>query len=371
LALEFVRSARASSPGLRHPALLKPTGEIVASTLSLRLDRFLEENVMHPMKNLLRNMVALVAGAACALGVLAQATYPNRPLQLVVIQPPGTTTDVVARAIADKLGQRLGAPIVVVNKAGGGGTIATEFVAKASPDGYTFLVSNAAMAANPFLFKRLPYDTSRDFVPVGLLGESPYLVIVNNGLGAKNIKDFIAYAKQHPGRVNYASGGVGSGTHLTCALFAAKAGIQMTHIPYTQASAIGTDLIGGLVQVMCPPTPSAAQLVRDGKTTILGSSAHVDMKEPFVAPSISRSARIDFHSMNWNGLFAPSKTPTDVLAKMQTALVQTLEDPEVQQRFKAMGMTPRPLVGPQFQSYFRAELAKWGPVVKASGATLD
>lgn len=319
----------------------------------------------------------LRVASLCALGLVtpwsatAQSSFPSRPIQLVTIQPPGTTTDLIARAVADKLGQRLGTAVIIVNKPGSGGTIATDFVAKAAPDGHTLLVTNLAMAANPFLFKSLPYDTGRDFVGIGLLGESPYLVIVNNELGARNIGEFIAYARKHPRTVNYASGGVGSGTHLTCALLGAKAGIEMTHVPYTQSAAIGPDLLSNRVQLMCPPPPSAGQLVREDKTTILGSSGMTDMKEPFVAPSIAKAAQIDFESTNWNGLFAPAKTPKEVVQKVGDTLAQVLADPEVQQRFKTMGMTPNPLIGAKFEAFFRAEVAKWGPIVKASGAKLD
>lgn len=324
-----------------------------------------------PLKSILRAAVMCTVPALVPWQASAQGGFPSRPIQMITIQPPGTTTDLVARVVADKLGQRLGTPIIIVNKPGSGGTIATDFVAKSVPDGHTLLVTNLAMAANPFLFKSLPYDTQRDFVGVGLLGESPYLVIVNNELGARTINDFIAYAKKHPRAINYASGGVGSGTHLTCALLAAKAGVELTHVPYTQSAAIGPDLLSNRVQIMCPPPPSAGQLVREGKTSVLGSSGPSDMTEPFIAPSIAKAAGIDFESTNWNGLFAPAKTPKPVLDKLQSALSQVLADPEVQQRFKSMGMTPKPLVGESFNAFVRAEVAKWGPIVKATGAKLD
>jgi tripartite-type tricarboxylate transporter receptor subunit TctC len=354
----------------------------IAVNLFYRQNRFLpldfapsaankETLSMTPLRNVLR------AAALCAVAIVArspanaQGDFPSRPIQLVTVQSAGTTTDLVARSIADKLGQRLGTAVLVVNKPGSGGNIATDYVAKAPPDGYTLLVTNLAMAANPFLYRSLPYDPSRDFTGVGLLGESPYLVIVNNELGARTIGEFIAYAKQHPRKVNYASGGIGSGTHLTCALFAARAGIEMTHVPYAQSAAIGPDLLSNRVQVMCPPPPSAPQIVREGKTTVIGSTGLTDMTEPYAAPSIAKAAHIDFESTNWNGLFAPAKTPKRVLEKLQGALAQTLADPEVQQRFKTMGMTPNPLIGEKFNAFFRGEVAKWGPIVKATGAKLD
>jgi tripartite-type tricarboxylate transporter receptor subunit TctC len=316
-----------------------------------------------------------VRGALALLAVTgsvhAQTDYPTKPIQIVTSFPAGMATDIVARVIADKLSQRIGQQVYVTNKPGGGGIIATESVAKAAPDGYTLLVANPALATNAFLYKKLPYNTTRDFVGVALLGESPYLIVVNPELGARTIQEFIAIAKKNPRAINYVSGGMGGATHLACELFATKAGIEMTHVPYINMSNLTPDLWANRVQVACFPTPSAVPLTKDGKMLALGASTATAVKEPIAVPSVKEATGIDYIASNWNGLFAPSRTPRPILEKLAKAMEQVLADPEVKTKLASLGMTPNPIFLGDFDKYFQAELQRWEPVIKLTGVSLD
>jgi tripartite-type tricarboxylate transporter receptor subunit TctC len=324
-----------------------------------------------------RKTIATIIGVTLlsALGfgrtALAQADYPSKPIQIVTSFPAGMATDIVARVIADKLSQRLGQPVVVVNKPGGGGIIATDSVAKAAPDGYTLLVANPALATNAFLYKKLPYNTARDLSGVALIGESPYIIVVNPELGAKTTQEFIALAKKSPKTINYVSGGIGGATHLACALFAAKAGIEMTHVPYVSMANLTPDLWSNRVQVACFPTPSAVPLTKDGKMIAIGASSPTDVTDPISVPSVKAATGLDYIASNWNGMFAPSKTPKLIMQKLSAAMDQVLADDEVKAKLKTLGMTPRPLFLDDFDKYFQADMQRWEPVIKATGATLD
>lgn len=313
--------------------------------------------------------VISVAGLFC--GAQAQTDYPNKPVQIITSFPAGMATDIVARVIADKLTQHLGQSVYVTNKPGGGGIIATDAVAKAAPDGYTLLVANPALAANPFLYKNLPYNTVRDFSGVALLGESPYIIVVNPQLGVKTIAEFVALAKKSPKTINYVSAGVGGATHLACALFATKAGIELTHVPYTSMSNITPDLWSNRVQVACFPTPSAVPLTRDGKMVALGTSSAIAMTEPIFVPSVKESTGIDYIASNWNALFAPSKTPKPIMQKLAQAMEKVLADEEVKQKFKTLGLTPNPMFLENVDKYFKDDMQRWAPVIKSTGTTLD
>jgi tripartite-type tricarboxylate transporter receptor subunit TctC len=324
-----------------------------------------------------RSMTAALGVAALSLlgfahhDAHAQAEYPTKPIQIITSFPAGMATDIVARVIADKLSQKIGQTVYVTNKPGGGGIIATDAVAKAAPDGYTLLVANPALATNAFLYKKLPYDTKRDFAGVALLGESPYLIVVNPAVGARTLQEFVTIAKSKPKAINYVSGGMGGATHLACALFAHKAGIEMTHVPYVSMSNVTPDLWENRAQVACFPTPSAVPLTKDGKMLALGASSPKAMTDPIAVPSVRESAGIDYIASNWNGLFAPAKTPKPIMQKLAKAMEQVLADADVKARLAGIGMSPNPLFLDDFDRYFDADLQRWEPVIRMTGVTLD
>jgi len=326
--------------------------------------------------NLVRYARAVGVATAVALGLApaasrADTNYPSKPVQIVSAFAAGSATDLVARVVADKLGQKLAGQVYVTSKPGASGILATETVAKSAPDGYTLLVTNPSIIANTFLFSRLPFNLERDFAGVSLIGESPYVVIVTPELGVKTIQELVQLARSKPKSINYASGGLGTAMHLTCELLARRAGIELTVVPYANVANIGTDFQTNRVQMMCVPIPSAMQFVRPGKAIPLGVTSSVPLTEPLRAPSIQQATGLEVLATSWNGLLAPARTPPAVMQKLAKAMEDVLQDPEVRQKLMDAGLTPNPVLLKDFDAYLRKELEVWGPVVKATGVKLD
>lgn len=315
-------------------------------------------------------LIFVVALAAASLCAHAQ-DYPSKPVQLVSAVPIGSATDLLARQLSDRLGPRLGGSVIVVNKPGAGGIIATEFAAKSPADGYTLLFGNAALAANPFLYKKLPYDAQRDFAGIALVAESPYVVVVNNELGVKSMQALVALARAKPASINFASAGVGTATHLACELLARRAGVQFTHVPYSNTGAIGADLQSNTVQLMCSPPASIIPLLKNGRVSMIGVSALQPMTEPVAVPSVKQSTGIDFVASQWFGLFAPEKTPKPVLQRIAKAVEGVTGDAEFQQKLRDSALSSKPVFLTEFDEYLRKDMALWGPVVQATGVKLD
>ncbi|MSQ73999.1 MAG: tripartite tricarboxylate transporter substrate binding protein [Betaproteobacteria bacterium] len=313
--------------------------------------------------------IFLPALIAAAIDAKAQDNYPSRPIEMVTTFAAGMTTDVVARIVAEKLTQRLGQPVTVQNKPGAGGTIATQSVAIAPPDGYTLLMLNSAHSVNPFLYQSLQYDTIRDFAGVALVAETPIVIFASPSLGVRNLKELIALAKQKPGSINYPSSGIGSTSHLAGAAFATLVGIDMVHVPYKTQSAQTADFLAGRVQVaFVPPTAYLSQAIQ-GKFLTLGVATVEPMREPFVVPSVKEMTNLDYIFVNWYGLLAPAKTPSPILERLSRTVVQILEEEDVKEKYKALLLTPRRVVVlREFDALIRADRDRMGPVVKASGA---
>lgn len=297
----------------------------------------------------------------------AQESYPSRPVQMIVTFPSGMTTDIIARIFAEKMSQRLGQPVVVQNRPGAAGTIATQSVAVAAADGYTLLMAGSAHAVNPFLHDNLPYDSLRDFAGIALVGESPLVVLAHPSLGVRSVKELIALAKQKPGTINYPSGGIGSATHLAGALFASLAGIQLVHVPYKSMSNIAADLLDGRVQAAFFPVSAMLPQIQEGKLVALAVSSAGPMREPLALASVREAAGIDYVFSNWNGLLAPARTPLPILERLSRTVQQVAEDADVRDRFKALGVASRILAMRDFDVFIKADMDRLGPVVRASG----
>jgi len=310
---------------------------------------------------------ALLAGAITAG---AQDSYPSRPVQLVTTISAGMTSDILARMFADKLTQRLGQPVIVQNKPGAGGTIATQAVAGAAPDGYTLLMINVGHSLNPFLYRNLPYDGLRDFAGVVLFAESPLVVLVNPQLGVRTLKEFIALAKQKPGTIYYPSAGVGTVTHLGGAYFASLAGIDLVHVPYKAMSAIIADLISGRVQAAFFP-PAMLSNFQGGKLLALAVSSTEPLREPVVLPTAREAANLDYVMSNWSGIVAPAKTPVPILERLSRAIQEIAVEEDVKARYKTLGLALRIVALRDFDAFMKADMERLGPVVKASGATAN
>ncbi len=308
-----------------------------------------------------------IAALTCAQVALAQ-TYPTKPVKLIVPYPAGGITDIVGRAVAERMSESLGQPVVVENRSGAGGSIGAEAAARSSPDGYTLFVGTSAThGTNPSTFANLKYSPAKDFSPVALLAYAPLLIVVHPSVPANNLKEFIAYLKANPKKVNYATTGAGGSVHLTTEQFALATGTQMNMVPYKGSAPALTDLMGGHVQVMFDNVPSAAPLAQSGKVRALGVTGAKRSNLVPDVPTVAEVAVPGFDSGSWIGLYAPANTPAEIVAKLNTAANQALKNPALLETFKKAGLDPQGGTPQDLASYQAREIAKWADVVKTIG----
>ncbi|MCE9640884.1 MAG: tripartite tricarboxylate transporter substrate binding protein [Betaproteobacteria bacterium] len=299
-------------------------------------------------------------------------TYPIRPIRWVVTYPPGGPTDVVARAIGAKLTEAWGQQIVIDNRAGAGGVIGTDIAAKAVPDGYTLLFgTSAGLTINPALNSKLPYDAVKDFSPVSLLVLNPQILVVHPAVPANSVKELVALAKARPGQLNYASVGIGSPNHMGMELLKALTGIDIVHVPYKGTGPAITDLLGGQVQVMFNSMPSVIPLVASGK--LKGLAVGSVQRSPAVPdiPTVVEAGVPGFENVTWYGMFAPAKTPHDIIVKLNKQVVQILASPEMAQRLASQGAEPRSSTPEELTKFMRVESERWKKVIKTAGIKVE
>ncbi len=299
-------------------------------------------------------------------------TYPIRPIRWVVTYPPGGPTDVVARAIGAKLTEAWGQQIVIDNRAGAGGVIGTDIAAKAVPDGYTLLFgTSAGLTINPALNSKLPYDAVKDFAPVSLLVLNPQILVVHPAVPVNSVKELIALAKARPGQLNYASVGLGSPNHMGMELLKALTGIDIVHVPYKGTGPAITDLLGGQVQVMFNSMPSVIPLVASGK--LKGLAVGSVQRSPAVPdiPTVAEAGVPGFENVTWYGMFAPAKTPHDIIVKLNKQVVQILASPEMAQRLASQGAEPRSSTPEELTKFMRVESERWKKVIKTAGIKVE
>ena len=321
---------------------------------------------------------ALIAGLAVAslTGLVpglatAQSDFPTRPVTLVVPFPAGGSTDLVARLVASKMTDALGQQVIVDNKGGAGGSIGSAAVAKADPDGYTILMGTVAThALNPALYKKLPYDAVKDFAPISLLVLVPNVLVVDPNFPAQNVKELIEMAKAKPGELSYASSGNGTPLHLSGALFNEMAGTDILHIPYKGSGPALIDVMGGHVPIMFDVLPSSLEHIRAGK--LRGLAVTTKERAP-TAPDLPTIAETlpGYETYTWNALFAPAGTPEAVIDRLNAAALQALADPEVAAKLKDLSTTIVGSTPAALGNHVQAELTKWTPIVKASGAQIE
>jgi tripartite-type tricarboxylate transporter receptor subunit TctC len=315
--------------------------------------------------------VAALVAAAFAPGAAAQ-DYPTRPITLVVPYTAGGGNDVMARIVAEKMSRTLGQQIVIENKGGAGGSIATRQVAKSPPDGYTLgLGGTGTLAINPTLYPNVGYDPRNDFAPVGLIAMSALVVLVNTQVEAKTIPELIALAKREPGKLNYASAGVGSGIHLGAELFATMADIKLTHIPYKGSSPALTDLIGGHVAIYFSSLPPAIALVKEGKVRALAVTGPKRSPSFPDLPTVAEIALPGYEAVLHYGIVAPAGTPRPIVDKLNAALQAALAEPDVRERITADGAEPLAGTPEDYAADIDREETKWSKVVKLSGAKVE
>jgi tripartite-type tricarboxylate transporter receptor subunit TctC len=323
---------------------------------------------MHPSSRIL----ALVAGmlAACAAispPAAAQQQFPTRPLRLVVPFAPGGTNDIIGRIVAAKLAERLGQTVVVDNRGGANMVIGSEIVARASPDGHTLLIVAAGFAVNPSIRRKLPYDSARDFTPVGLVGGGPYLLVVHPSVPARTAGELAAWVKSKPGQVNYASSGVGSPPHLAAELFKATAGIDMQHIPYKGGGAVVPDLVAGRVSLFFGSIATLRPHVESGKLRAIAVTTKIRNAAMPEVPTFIESGFPGYEVDGWYGLLAPGKTPQPIIRRLNAELRGILDDPDTRARLAARGIEAAPGTPEEFAALIRNETEKWAKVVRAAG----
>jgi tripartite-type tricarboxylate transporter receptor subunit TctC len=320
---------------------------------------------------------AAVVAVAVAIGftgpdALHAQSYPNRSVTLIVPSAAGGGTDTIARLIGDQLSKQLGQGFVVENRTGAGMLVGTTAVAKAAPDGYTLLVGlNGNMTVNPSLFAKLPYDPLADFAPVAMLATYPFLVVVNNDLPVKSIKELIAYLKANSGKVDYASAGNGTGQHLAPELFKMMTGTEMAHIAYRGAQPAYLDVISGRVPVFFDNMSTAMSLAKEGKVRALAITSR--KRSPLMPelPSVEEAGVPSYEYHTWFGLWAPRGTPQPIVDKLNTEVTKALADPVVKQRIAAGAGEPSTVALKDIEPFMKAEITKWAEVVKRAGIKVE
>ena len=320
-----------------------------------------------------RDLVRLAAASALAPALStrasAQSGWPNRYVRLVVPFPPGGGTDAIARVVSVKLSEMWGQQMVVENRGGGATNIGTEAVARAEPDGYTILLQSLPLAVNQFLFPSIPYDPVADLAPVSLLCDYPNIMVVPNNSPAHSVTDFIAYAKANRGKISFASSGHGTSVHLSGELFKRMAGIEMLHVPYRGAGPAFNDLIPGRVDVMFNNIGAVLPLIQGGK---LRGLAVTSAKRTPAAPDLPPIAEVGvpgFDVSSWYAFFAPARTPPDIIRKLHADTVTALNDHATKQKLEGLGVVVRGSTPNELAAFLKAEMGKWGPVIKEAGIT--
>ncbi|RLK28540.1 Bug family tripartite tricarboxylate transporter substrate binding protein [Cupriavidus plantarum] len=313
---------------------------------------------------------ALLAGASLHVAHAADA-WPSKPITLVVPFAAGGTTDIVGRAVGQKLGEALGQPVVVDNRPGAGGTLGAANVARAQPDGYTFLLATIAHTMAPGIYKSLPYDFQKDLEPIGMVASTPNVLIVNEQIPVKTVQELIAYIKAHPGKVNYGSAGIGSTEHMSGELFRSATGTDISHVPYKGGAPMMTDIIAGQIQMAIETSPSAYPHIKSGKVRALAvTSAKRSPAYPGL-PTVAESGVPGYEVVTWYALMAPRGTPEAIKQRAGAELAKVLKQPDVVKRFDEQGVSAGDMNAQQLGAFIKTETAKWVKVAKDSGAKAE
>jgi tripartite-type tricarboxylate transporter receptor subunit TctC len=318
-----------------------------------------------------RSHAAIIAALMLAAhsGASHAQDYPTRPLTIIVPYVPGGSTEISARLVGQRLEARLGKPVLIENKPGAGTVIGTTAVARAAPDGYTLLMGTPTpMAINVAVYKNLPYDPLTSFIPLAMVGQSPFLLIVNPSLPVYSVRDLVAYAKQNPGRLSYGSGGPGAPHHLYAELLKSMTGIEMTHVPYKGSLPALNDVVAGHIQLMFCDIAPAIGMVEAGKVRVLGvSTANRVAAFPGV-PTVAEAGVPGFAVAGWFMLFAPAKTPPSIVNKLHGELKSILPEPEMKDQISKLYLQPMETPSVEdMQSFIKSEIARWGKIVQQAG----
>jgi len=322
-------------------------------------------------RSLLLATAAAILAMAAAPAFAQGGGYPSKPITMVVPFPPGGPTDLVARVLAQKLSEQLGQNVLVDNRGGANGNIGAQLVAKAPADGYTLLYNTSSIALSPALYKSVSYDVQKDFAPVALVAVVPLALVTHPSVPANNVKEFVAYAKAHPGKLSYGSAGNGNVTHLGAFQFVQANGIDAAHVPYKGSAPADVDLVGGQIQFMTDTVNSVMAFVRDKRMKMLAVTTAKRMSLFPDVPTLAESGMPGFEVGAWQGVMVPAGTPAPVVERLNAEIVKALKAPDVRERLALQGAEPLGSTPAEYGAYVRKELARWAGVVKATGVTLD
>ena len=314
----------------------------------------------------------MLACTAIADAVWAQGGYPAKPIRLIVAFPPGGSTDIIARIVGQKLGERLGQQVVIDNRGGAGGTIGTEIAARANPDGYTLTMGTTSThVIATGVYSKLKYDPVKDFAPITLVASTPYLLVVNPGVQAATLKDFVALAKSQPGKLNFASAGSGTTTHLAMEMLKTVAGIDLVHVPYNGNGPANTATIGGQVQALFGSMPAVLPQAKAGRLRPLAVGAAKRSPSLPEVPTVAESGYPGFEVSLWLGFFAPAGTPAPVLNRLYAELVKIAQSPEMKEQFERNGAQAVTNTPAELTSLVKNEILKYAKVIKAAGVKVE
>jgi tripartite-type tricarboxylate transporter receptor subunit TctC len=305
-----------------------------------------------------------------AAQALAQS-YPTRPVRMLVPFAPGGTADIVSRLVGARLAEDLGQPVLVENRGGAGGTIATALLAKSPADGYTLMTMHQGLAFNAALYSDLPYDTLQDLAPIAYLGATPNVLVVTNALPVRTLGEFLDYARRNPGRIAYGSGGVGSAGHLPVELLQSVTGTRLTHVPYKGSGPALTDLVGGQIQAMVATMPAAMPFVKSGKVRAIATSGAQRSPALPELPTLAEAGVTGYEYMPWYGIFAPAALPQPIAARLSGAAAKAISERQVRERLAQQGIEYREMTREQFAELVRADVAKWGKFIRDAGVRAE
>ena len=317
-----------------------------------------------------RSVLLAAAGILIALATsaAAQSDYPNRPIRVIIPFPPGGSNDIVGRAIATQMGERLGKQLIIDNRTGAGGVIGTEAASHAPADGYTILVISIAHSVNPWLYK-LPYDPMKAFTPIGIMGTGTNVLTVHPSLPANSLKELLAMAKAKPGELSYASAGVGTFQHLGAELFRLEAKVNLLHVPFRGGGPALIDVLGGHNKIMFSSLVQAVPHIKTGRLRALGTGGKERVPALADIPTISEAGVPGYEALNWWGLLAPAGTPQPIIARLHKALEEAQATPEIQAQFEKEGAATRKMGSEEFGKFIESQMNQWQRVVKEGGIT--